>query len=86
MEYTIPDAVRAQMRALAASSGLPYATIVGQKVNDLQGLVDVLAEELAAAQQAADARKAGELSVTLARRRAELAAYQAEQQAASTGG
>ncbi len=86
MTFTIPDAERQRMRHLAASSGLPYATIVGQKVYDLQGLVDVLTSELAAAQQAGDTKKIGELTGKLAHRRAELAAYQAEQQAAPASG
>ena len=44
--YTIPQATRDQWKKLAASSGLPYATIVGQHVYDLQGELSVLQDEL----------------------------------------
>lgn len=79
MTFTIPDAVRKQMKQQAAASGLPYATIVGQKVYDLQGLVDVLTAELQDAQKVGDRTQIGEITGKLTRRRAELAAYQAEQ-------
>ena len=85
MSFTIPDAVRQQMKQQAAAAGLPYATIVGQKVYDLQGLVNVLATELGEAQQAGDTKKIGEVTGKLTRRKAELAAYQAEQHAAPPG-
>jgi hypothetical protein len=84
MTFTIPDATRAQMKQQAAAAGMPYGTLVGQKVYDLQGLVDVLASELEQARQAGDSRKIGEVTGKLARRQAELAAYKAEQQAAGS--
>ncbi len=82
MTFTIPDAVRQQMKQQAATAGMPYGTLVGQKVYDLQGLVDVLTGELQAARQAGDSKKVGDVTGKLAHRQAELAAYIAEQQAA----
>jgi len=82
MTFTIPDAVRQQMKQQATAAGMPYGTLVGQKVYDLQGLVDVLTSELQAAQQAGDRKKIGDVTGKLARHQAELAAYKAEQQAA----
>lgn len=84
MTFTISDAVRAKMKQQAAAAGMPYGTIVGQKVYDLQGLVDVLTAELQAAQQAGDAKKIGEVTGKLAHRQAELAAYKAERQTAGS--
>jgi hypothetical protein len=84
MTFTIPDAVRQRMKQQAATAGMPYGTLVGQKVYDLQGLVDVLTGELQAAQQAGDTKKIGEVTGKLTRRQAELAAYKAEQQAAGS--
>lgn len=84
MTFTIPDAVRQRMKQQAAAAGMPYGTLVGQKVYDLQGLVDVLASELQAARQAGDSTRIGDLTGKLAHRQAELAAYQAEQQAAGS--
>lgn len=82
MTFTIPDATRAQMKQQAAAAGMPYATLLGQKIYDLQGLVDVLTGELQEARQAGDSKRIGDLTGKLAHRQAELAAYQAEQQAA----
>lgn len=82
MTFTIPDTVRQQMRQRATASGMPYGTLVAQKVYDLQGLVKVLTDELQAAQQAGDPKKIGEVTGKLTHHRAELAAYQTEQQAA----
>ncbi len=84
MTFTIPDAVRAKMKQQAAAAGMPYGTIVGQKVYDLQGLVDVLTAALQAAQQAGDAKKIGEVTGKLTHHQAELAAYKAEQGAAGS--
>ncbi|MHB8645806.1 MAG: hypothetical protein ACYDAR_08475 [Thermomicrobiales bacterium] len=84
MTFTIPDAVRQQMKQQAAAAGMPYGTLVGQKVYDLQGLVNVLTSELQQARQAGDAKQIGDVTGKLARRQAELAAYEAEQQAAGT--
>jgi hypothetical protein len=84
MTFTIPDATRAQMKQQAAAAGMPYATLVGQKVYDLQGLVDVLTGELQQARQAGDSKKIGDVTNKLARHQAELAAYRAEQQAAGS--
>lgn len=84
MTFTIPDAVRRQMKQRAAAAGMPYGTLVGQKVYDLQGLVDVLTSELRAAQQDGNGEHIGDVTGKLARRRAELAAYKAEQQAAGS--
>ena len=55
MAYSIPDKVRDQMHRQATASGLPYATIVGQRLYDLQGLADVLKTAVQQAQQAASA-------------------------------
>jgi hypothetical protein len=82
MSFTIPDAVRQRMKQQAAAAGMPYGTLVGQKVYDLQGLVDVLTSELQQAKQAGDSKKIGDVTGKLAHRQSELAAYQAEQQAA----
>lgn len=82
MTFTIPDAVRQRMRQQAAAAGMPYATLVGQKVYDLRGLVEVLAGELQAARQTGDRTRISEVAGKLARRQAELAAYQAEERAA----
>ena len=79
MTFTIPDTTRAQMKQQAAAAGMPYATLVGQKVYDLQGLVDVLTAELHDAQQANDRKRIGEVTGKLTRRQAELDAYKAEQ-------
>lgn len=84
MTFTIPDAVRQQMKQQAAAAGMPYGTLVGQKVYDLQGLVAVLTSELQAAQQAGNSKQIRDVTGKLARRQAELAAYQAEQQAAGS--
>lgn len=84
MTFTIPDAVRQQMKQQAAAAGMPYGTLVGQKVYDLQGLVAVLTGELQAAQQAGNSKQIAIVTGKLARRQAELAAYQAEQQAAGS--
>jgi len=82
MSFTIPEAVRQNMKQRATAAGMPYGTLVGQQVYDLHGLVNVLADELKAAQQSGDTKKIGEVMGKLTRRQAELAAYQAEQQAA----
>lgn len=84
MAFTIPEAVREQMKQQAAAAGMPYGTLVGQKVYDLQGLVAVLSSELQAAQQAGNSKQIRDLAGKLARHQAELAAYQAEQQAAGS--
>jgi len=84
MTFTIPDTVRQRMRQQAAAAGMPYATLVGQKVYDLQGLVNVLAGELRDAQQAGDRTRIAELTGKLAHYQAELAAYEAEQRTAKT--
>ncbi len=84
MTFTIPDDVRQQMRQQSAAAGMPYGTLVGQKVYDLQGLVDVLTSELQQARQAGNSKQIGEVAGKLAHRQAELAAYKAEQQAAGT--
>ena len=84
MTFTISDAVRQQMKQQAAAAGMPYGTLVGQKVYDLQGLVDVLTTELQAAQRAGNSKQIGDVTGKLAHRQAELAAYKAEQQAAGS--
>ncbi|MCA1668739.1 MAG: hypothetical protein LC793_15345 [Thermomicrobia bacterium] len=84
MTFTIPDAIRQQMRQQATAAGMPYGTLVGQKVYDLQGLVDVLTSELQQAQQAGDSKKIGEVTGKLTHHQAELAAYKAEQQTAGS--
>lgn len=84
MTFTIPDATRTQMKQQAAAAGMPYATLIAQKVYDLQGLVDVLTSELQDARQAGDSKRIGEVTGKLTHRQAELAAYKAEQQAAGS--
>ncbi len=84
MTFSIPDTVRQKMKQQAAAAGMPYGTLVGQKVYDLQGLVDVLTSELQAAQQTGDSKKIGDVTGKLAHNQAELAAYKAEQQAAGS--
>lgn len=84
MIFTIPDAVRQQMRQRAAAAGMPYGTLVGQKVYDLQGLVDVLTSELQQARQVGNSEQIRAVAGKLARHQAELAAYKAEQQAAGS--
>jgi len=89
MAYAIPDHVVQEMRKLAESSGLPYATIVNQHLYDLQGLVGALQSELADARAALnDASSAGDLESAkthesevarkLAEAQEEVAAYQQE--------
>lgn len=84
MTFTIPDATRAKMKQQANAAGMPYGTLVGQKVYDLQGLVDVLTSELQQAKQTGDSKKIGDVTGKLTRHQAELAAYKAEQQAAGS--
>jgi len=84
MSVTIPDAVRQKMKQQAAAAGMPYGTLVGQKVYDLQGLVDVLTSELQQARQAGNSKQIGDVTGKLAHHQAELAAYKAEQQAAGS--
>jgi len=79
MSFTIPEAVRQEMKQQASAAKMPYATVVGQKVYDLHGLVQVLTDALRAAQGAGDTKKVGEITSKLKHRQAELAAYQAEQ-------
>lgn len=89
MAYAIPDHVRQEMKRLADSSGLPYATVVNQRLYDLQGLVGALQSELADAHAALNnASSAGDLEAAktresevarkLAEAQDEVAAYQAE--------
>ena len=82
MTFTIPEATRTQMKQQAVAAGMPYATLVGQKVYDLQGLVDVLTAELHDAQQAGDTKRIGQVTGKLTRHKAELDAWEAERQAA----
>ena len=84
MSFTIPDAVRQKMKQQAVAAGMPYGTLVGQKVYDLQGLVNVLTGELQQARQAGNSAQIGDVTGKLARHQAELAAYKAEQQAAGS--
>ena len=79
MTFTIPAAKRAAMQAQAQAAKMPYATVVGQHVYDLQGLVQVLTDQLAAATKAADVKQVADLTHKLTARQAELAAYQHEQ-------
>ncbi len=67
MAYVIPDRVLQEMKKLAESSGLPYATIVNQRLYDLQGLVGALQLELHDAQAALNrASSAGDLEAAKA--------------------
>lgn len=87
MAYTIPAAILAQMRQQAVNAGMPYATVVAQHVYDLQGLVAVLKDEVAHVQGGDLSTKSGQPSDAarkLAAREAELAAYQQEQQRATS--
>lgn len=89
MAHTIPDHVRQEMKGLAGSSGLPYATVVNQRLYDLQGLVGALQSELNDARAVLnDASSAGDLEAAkakesevarkLAEAQEEVEAYQAE--------
>ncbi len=83
MSYIIPEGTRKQWKKLADASGSPYAKIVGQHVYDIQGLVNVLTEQVAQAKQPATALapdKLAELEHKLAASQEQLAAYQQEQQ------
>lgn len=82
MAFSIPDAKRAQMKQQATAAGMPYATVVGQHVYDLQGLVDVLSAELQQAHQAGNGAQTAEVQRKLTARQAELAAYRQEQTSA----
>ena len=94
MTFTIPPAKRAAMQGQAQAAKMPYATVVGQHVYDLQGLVQVLTDQLAGATKAAAditatadtraaaAKEVADLTHKLAARQAELAAYQHEQASA----
>ncbi len=91
MTFSIPPAKLAAMQQQAQAAKMPYATVVGQHVYDLQGLVQVLTDELAGATKtaadtavtadtrAAAAKEVTDLTHKLAARQAELAAYQREQ-------
>jgi len=91
MTFSIPPSKRAAMQQQAQAAKMSYATVVGQHVYDLQGLVQVLTDQLAGATKTAvdtavtaDARAAAVKEVTdlthkLAARQTELAAYQHEQ-------
>ncbi len=74
----LTDAERAQLRQQAAAAGLPYATLVGQRLYDLRGLADVLAGELDQARQAGDAGQIAAATRKLARCRGQIAAYERE--------
>ena len=83
MAYKIPDGTLKQWKKLAAASGSPYATIVGQHVYDIQGLVNVLTEEVAQAKKPGTSfapDKLADLEQKLAASQEQLAAYQQEQQ------
>jgi len=70
----LTDAERAQLRQQAAAAGLPYATLVGQRLYDLRGLADVLDQ----ARQAGDAGQIAAATRKLARCRGQIAAYERE--------
>lgn len=93
MAYTIPEKVRDQMQQQATAAGLPYATIVAQRLYDLQGLATVLQTTLDQAQQAvrtttdpvalaAAKKQVADVSHKLAHCQDEVTAYQQEEQAA----
>ena len=46
MAYIIPENVREKWKTQARLAGMDYATVVGQHVYDLQGLIDVLKQQL----------------------------------------
>jgi hypothetical protein len=91
MSYIIPEATRIQWKQQAKAANIPYATIVGQHIYDLQGLAEVLSQQLAQATQTlnaieantsatAEARhKVAELSKKLEHCQLQLMAYQQEQ-------
>lgn len=74
----LTDAARAQLRQQATAAGLPYATLVGQRLYDLRGLADVLTGELDQARQAGDDRQVAAATRKLARCRGQIAAYERE--------
>lgn len=74
----LTDAARAQLRQQAAAAGLPYATLVGQRLYDLRGLADVLRGELDQARRAGDDGQVAAATRKLARCRSQIAAYQRE--------
>jgi hypothetical protein len=73
------------MRRLADAAGLPYATIVGQRLYDLKTEADTLGLALQHAREDADERKVVEASAELARCREEIEAYEQELEAAGKG-
>ena len=90
MSYQVSEHTRAQWRRLAEASGLPYATIVGQHVYDIQGLVSTLTAQHERATQAASdpaldaagrtaaVAQLASLTTQLTRAQEQLAAYQQE--------
>jgi hypothetical protein len=78
MGYEIPDETRAKMRRLATAAGLPYATIVNQRLYDQKTLADTLGAALEHAREDGDQAKVADLSAQLARCRDEIAAYMRE--------
>ena len=92
MSYIIPDNLKKAWKTQAQSAGMAYSTVVGQHIYDLQGLVEVLKQQL---QQAMDTlktlpnnssdyepteHKITNLKAKLDHTEQQLAAYQAEQQ------
>ena len=94
--YIIPEATRTQWKKLAQATGMPYSTVVGQHVYDIQGLVEALDQELTQTTKTQSStpantttfeetsRKVKELTAKLEHTRQQLAAYQLEQQKAET--
>ena len=74
----LTEAERARLQRQAAAAGLPYATLVGQRLYDLRGLADVLSGELDQARQAGDDGQVAAATRKLARCRSQIAAYERE--------
>lgn len=97
MAYTIPDATRQQWKKQAQAASMAYSTIVGQHVYDMQGLVEVLDQQLAQATKDLNGtapntpgfeeatKKVKELRVKLDQSNQKLAAYRLEQKQNETG-
>ena len=90
MNNSFPDTERQKLQAQAKAAGLPYTTILGQHLYDLQGLEDILTTELAQLKQAhnpaspgASDAKTDEVTRKLTACQAEISAYKAEQQQAT---
>src|SRR4051812_18552879 len=91
MTYKIPETVKLEWKKQAQSTGMAYSTVVGQHVYDIEGLVEVLKQQLEQSTNALKTvpanspeyeqvdRKIANLKAKLDHAEQQLAAYQAEQ-------